>query len=64
MLFIFMLSTTIILTTSLCPPDLLVVYRLSLRTEWEEKTFPKQFPQWRPTAQWSKTVGKDNKHIC
>ena len=23
-----------------------------------EKMFPKQYPQWRPPAQWSKTVGK------
>eukprot|EP00092_Neocalanus_flemingeri_P019836 GFUD01021487.1.p1 GENE.GFUD01021487.1~~GFUD01021487.1.p1 ORF type:complete len:476 (+),score=137.91 GFUD01021487.1:85-1512(+) len=57
MLIIFLLSTTVLLTNSSCLPGMLVVYRLSLRTEWNEKTFPKQFPQWRPSAQWSKTVG-------
>ena len=41
-----------------CPPDQLVVYRLDLRTYWDEATFPKQYPQWRPSAQWSKTVGR------
>eukprot|EP00092_Neocalanus_flemingeri_P025712 GFUD01027876.1.p1 GENE.GFUD01027876.1~~GFUD01027876.1.p1 ORF type:complete len:470 (+),score=125.50 GFUD01027876.1:94-1503(+) len=57
MLIIFLLSTTVLLTNSSCLPGMLVVYRLSLRTEWNEKTFPKQFPQWRPSAQWSKTIG-------
>ena len=44
----------------LCPPDTLVVYRLQLETYWQEQTFPKQFPLWRPSAQWSKTVGEKN----
>ena len=59
MMLITLVSTMITLTTSTCPKDMLVVYRLSLRTEWDEKIFPKQFPQWRPPAQWSKTIGKD-----
>ena len=41
-----------------CPPGMLAVYRLSLATEWSEEKFPKQYPQWRPPAQWSKTVGQ------
>jgi len=57
MLLFTMVFTIITLTTSTCPKDMLVVYRLSLRTEWDEKIFPKQFPQWRPAAQWSKTIG-------
>ena len=28
-----------------------------LETHWSEKMFPKQYPQWRPPAQWSKTIG-------
>jgi len=40
-----------------CPPDMLAVYSLALRTEWSEDRFPKQYPQWRPPAQWSKTIG-------
>ena len=59
MLLFTMVLTIITLTTSTCPKDMLVVYRLSLRTEWDEKIFPKQFPQWRPAAQWSKTIGRE-----
>jgi len=36
---------------------MLAVYRLSLNTHWTQEKFPKQYPQWRPTPQWSKTVG-------
>lgn len=42
----------------LCEPDRLTVYRVILNTFWNDKTFPKHFPQWRPPAQWSKLVGK------
>jgi hypothetical protein len=35
----------------------LAVYRLSLVTNWSEAAFPRQYPQWRPPAQWSKTLG-------
>ena len=45
-------------TSCQCPPERLVVYRLELTTFWDEGTFPKQYPQWRPSAQWSKTVGR------
>ena len=38
-------------------PDLLAVYRLSIFTNWSEAAFPRQYPQWRPPAQWSKTLG-------
>ena len=41
-----------------CSSDLLAVYRLSIRTFWEEEQFPKQYPEWRPPAQWSKTIGR------
>lgn len=40
-----------------CSPGNLAVYRLELRTFWSEERFPKQYPQWRPPAQWSKTIG-------
>ena len=49
-------------TASPCPPARLAVYRLSLATHWAESTFPKQYPQWRPPAQWSKTVGNIEHH--
>ena len=41
-----------------CSPGNLAVYRLELRTFWSEDKFPKQYPQWRPSAQWSRTIGK------
>ena len=44
--------------SSTCPQDRLAVYRLSLETWWSEEVFPKQYPQWRPPAQWSKTIGE------
>jgi len=40
-----------------CPDHRLAVYRLQLDTFWSEQVFPKQYPQWRPPAQWSKSVG-------
>jgi len=40
-----------------CPAHRLAVYKLQLDTFWSEQVFPKQYPQWRPPAQWSKSVG-------
>lgn len=45
--------------SALCPASRLAVYRLELDTFWDEATFPKHYPQWRPNAQWSKTVGEE-----
>ena len=42
-----------------CSSDLLAVYKLSIRTFWDEEQFPKQYPEWRPPAQWSKTIGRN-----
>lgn len=41
-----------------CRPDALVLYRLTFASYWDRDTFPKQYPEWRPAAQWSKLVGK------
>ncbi|XP_013771660.2 spondin-2-like [Limulus polyphemus] len=41
-----------------CPEEKLSVYEVSLVTEWSEKNFPKQYPMWRPHAQWSKVLGR------
>ena len=51
--------TTLVASTSSsqCPLDMLAVYKVTLSTYWGEDTFPKQYPQWRPPAQWSKTIG-------
>jgi len=48
------------LKNKLCEPDRLTVYRVILNTYWNDKTFPKHFPQWRPPAQWSKLVGRSH----
>lgn len=43
---------------STCDPDKLMVYKVSLATHWSRTLFPKQYPEWRPPAQWSKLIGK------
>jgi len=40
-----------------CRPDILAVYKLTLSTNWNKESFPRQYPLWRPPAQWSKTLG-------
>jgi len=52
-----MLVTQAMSQAAPCPRGMLAVYRLSLNTHWTQEKFPKQYPQWRPTPQWSKTVG-------
>lgn len=42
-----------------CSTDKLVLYRITFATYWDRENFPKQYPEWRPEAQWSKLVGKD-----
>ncbi|XP_076364370.1 spondin-2-like [Tachypleus tridentatus] len=46
--------------SSSCPPNTLSIYRVSLVTEWSEEKFPKQYPQWRPHAQWSNIQGNSH----
>ena len=41
-----------------CQKDKLVVYKVIFSTYWSEENFPRQYPEWRPPAQWSKLVGK------
>jgi hypothetical protein len=41
-----------------CDPDRLAVYRIVLDTHWSRDLFPKQYPEVRPPAQWSKLVGR------
>lgn len=41
-----------------CDPDKLMVYKVTLATHWSRTLFPKQYPEWRPPAQWSKVIGK------
>uniref|UniRef100_A0A1B0A206 Spondin domain-containing protein n=1 Tax=Glossina pallidipes TaxID=7398 RepID=A0A1B0A206_GLOPL len=39
-----------------CGLDGLAVYKVVLQTYWTRELFPKHYPDWRPTAQWTKTV--------
>ncbi|KAK2717092.1 hypothetical protein QYM36_007287 [Artemia franciscana] len=43
---------------SSCDPDRLTVFRVTLVTHWSRDKFPKQYPEWRPPAQWSKLIGR------
>ncbi|XP_042896010.1 spondin-2 [Parasteatoda tepidariorum] len=48
------------LAAARCPTDVLVMYKTILQTEWSEEKFPKQYPEWRPPAQWSVVVGRSH----
>ena len=41
-----------------CQSTKLVVYKVTFSTFWDRKKFPKQYPEFRPPAQWSKLIGK------
>ena len=43
-----------------CQSTKLVVYKVTFATFWDQDKFPKQYPEWRPPAQWSKLIGKTN----
>lgn len=34
-----------------------VAYKIALHTYWSREIFPKHYPDWKPPAQWSKTLG-------
>jgi len=43
--------------SSHCHDGSLSVYNVKIETFWTKEKFPKQYPLWRPPAQWSRTVG-------
>ncbi|XP_055903655.1 uncharacterized protein LOC129939606 [Eupeodes corollae] len=45
-------------STNGCTLDRLVVYKVVLQTYWTRDLFPKHYPDWRPSAQWTKTIGR------
>ncbi|XP_045595554.1 spondin-2 [Procambarus clarkii] len=45
---------------STCDPNKLTVYKVLVQTAWSREVFPKQYPEWRPPAQWSKVVGRSH----
>lgn len=40
-----------------CNSDRLAIYKVVLHTYWTRDRFPKHYPDWRPPAQWSNTIG-------
>ena len=57
-IFVFSLSLAAASTGTECDGDKLAVYRVVFNTFWDRETFPKQYPEWRPPAQWSKLIGE------
>lgn len=41
-----------------CEVDDVAVYKVSLKMMWSEERFPKDYPLYRPKAQWSQVFGK------
>lgn len=41
-----------------CMSNRLAFYKVILHTYWTRDLFPKHYPDWRPSAQWTKTLGK------
>lgn len=55
--FFVFISYFTILTAVLCRSNTLAIYSLKVYTFWNQKDFPKQYPLFRPPAQWSKVFG-------
>lgn len=51
------LFLVLIAVTSGCDVDDVAVYKVSLRMLWSEERFPKDYPSYRPKAQWSQVFG-------
>ncbi|XP_021961182.1 spondin-2 [Folsomia candida] len=43
-----------------CVADRLTVYRVVMNTYWSKKDFPKHYPMFRPSAQFSKLIGRSH----
>uniref|UniRef100_A0A4D5R9P3 Spondin-2 n=1 Tax=Scolopendra viridis TaxID=118503 RepID=A0A4D5R9P3_SCOVI len=62
-IFVFVLLTALCCSaeatpTEPCKPDRLSVYKVIIQTYWSREKFPKHYPDWRPIAQFSKTLGR------
>lgn len=42
---------------SSCDPGTAALYQVTLQTHWSPDKFPRQYPAWRPPAQWSPVFG-------
>ncbi|KAI8421897.1 hypothetical protein MSG28_009828 [Choristoneura fumiferana] len=43
-----------------CDDNDVAAYKVTVRTLWSEETFPKDYPQYRPRAQWSQVFGQSH----
>ncbi|XP_018497039.1 spondin-2-like [Galendromus occidentalis] len=43
-----------------CKENSVAVFQLSLVTEWTRSRFPKQYPEFRPAAQWAPLIGESH----
>ncbi|XP_042238329.1 spondin-2-like isoform X2 [Homarus americanus] len=50
----------VVYPSSTCEPNKMTVYKVMVETAWSREVFPKQYPEWRPPAQWSKVVGRSH----
>ncbi|KAK9739086.1 Spondin-N [Popillia japonica] len=46
-----------------CQPDKLTVYKVILHTFWSRDKFPKHYPDWSPSAQWSKVFVRSHAYV-
>ncbi|XP_066996065.1 spondin-2 [Anabrus simplex] len=60
LLFVAVTAASLNVSRERCLSDRLAVYHLEVHTHWTRELFPKQFPEWRPPAQWSKLVGRSH----
>ncbi|CAB3375556.1 Hypothetical predicted protein [Cloeon dipterum] len=57
---VLLLSAAVVASAHACPADTLAVYRVVLDTHWTKELFPKQYPEFRPPAQWSRLLGRSH----
>jgi hypothetical protein len=60
---LFDLISGLIASENHCEADILVIYKIKLTTNWSKDLFPKQYPEFRPPAQWSASYGETNEHL-
>ena len=41
----------------------LAQYRVVLKTFWSQQRFPKHYPEWAPSAEWSKMIGMLEEYV-
>lgn len=54
---ILMASAAAVLAEKACDPMSLAMYNMTFTGLWSKDVFPKQYPLFRPPAQWTKVIG-------